>query len=137
MDARCQVHRERGRTERKRERERQRESQRYSPSDKGRRRKRSRGEDTYLAVYPNLNDSSEEQYKAKETEIRQEADGGGQGTGVATTGDISGGRQSRGGNVPACGMSLKPTGTSQRWKRGPTTTKATHIFKTRPSPHPS
>ena len=49
------------------------------------------GGDTYFTVYPNLNDSSEEQYKAKETDIRPEAEGGGRSTGVARMGNASGG----------------------------------------------
>lgn len=57
-----------------------------------------RDRDTYFTVYPNLNDSSEEQYKAKETDIRPEADGSGRSTGVARMGDGSrGGRAETGG----------------------------------------
>lgn len=56
-----------------------------SPPDRRRRRR-----DTYLSIYPNLNDSSEgKQNKAKETDVRPEVGGGGRDTGEARKGDVS------------------------------------------------
>lgn len=69
-----------------------------------------------------------EQYKAKETDIRPEADGGERSIGVARMGDVRrGGRAETGaglGQKAGSGMSLlgptgKPTGTLRRPRRGP------------------